>query len=309
MDIELKQILDKYEINHVDFLENINKSLEANIYSYPNLSSRQSKYFYKDLSFYYSNKNKTTKSLLPLNAYYEYSHQSEIYYKTEEPEVNQILEGGFKSGYVYKIIGSSGTGKTSLLNSLVKANKNNKNIKMIYFSFLYDNVDYELEKYSELYPSSNFTLVNHIGNFKELISGYFKDNGEKLRKYNIIIFDPFTILLHRGINIDNALISFFAQIINDLTQKYNICVIFGLNARKLSNTFWYYQNDQKQIDRLILRNYEISHLNQHFPNCVQIYLYKMQKHKILKYYMKILSSSYKNVSNFIEWELASLNSL
>ena len=309
MDIELKQILDKYEINHVDFLENINKSLEANIYSYPNLSSRQSKYFYKDLSFYYSNKNKTTKSLLPLNAYFEYSHKSEIYYKTEEPEVNQILEGGFKSGYVYKIIGSSGTGKTSLLNSLVKANKNNKNIKMIYFSFLYDNVDYELEKYSELYPSSNFTLVNHIGNFKELISGYFKDNGEKLRKYNIIIFDPFTILLHRGINIDHALISFFAQIINDLTQKYNICVIFGLNARKLSNTFWYYQNDQKQIDRLILRNYDNVHLNRHFPNCVQIYLYKMQKHKILKYYIKVLSSNYLKTSNFTEWELASLNSL
>lgn len=309
MDIELKQILDKYEINHNDFLENINKSLEANINSYPNLSSRQSKYFYKDLSFYYSNKNKTTKSLLPLNAYFEYSHKSEIYYKMEEPEVNQILEGGFKSGYVYKIIGSSGTGKTSLLNSLVKANKNNKNIKMIYFSFLYDNVDYELEKYSELYPSSNFTLVNHIGNFKELISGYFKDNGEKLRKYNIIIFDPFTILLHRGINIDNALISFFAQIINDLTQKYNICVIFGLNARKLSNTFWYYQNDQKQIDRLILRNYDNVHLNQHFPNCVQIYLYKMQKHKILKYYIKVLSSNYLKTSNFTEWELASLNSL
>ena len=309
MNIELKHILDKYDANLDDFLENINKILEANTYSYPNLNSRQSKYLFKELSLYYSNKNKTIRSFLPLKAYYDQSIQSEIYYKSEEPEVNQILEGGFKAGYVYKIIGSCGTGKTTLLNSVVKANINNKDIKVIYFSFLYDNVDYDLEQYAQSNPNSNLTLVDHIRNFKELISEYFKDNGEKLKNYNIIIFDPFTILSHRGINIDYALITYFDKIINYLTQKYNICVIFGLNARKLSNTFWYYQNDQKQIDRLILRNYEISHLNQHFPNCVQIYLYKMQKHKIIKYYMKVLSSSYKNASNFIEWELASLNNL
>ena len=309
MSIELKQILDKYDINLDDFLENINKILEANTYSYPNLNSRQSKYLYRELSLYYSNKNKTIRSLLPLKANYDQSIQSEIYYKSEEPEVNQILEGGFKAGYVYKIIGSCGTGKTTLLNSVVKANINNKDIKVIYFSFLYDNVDYDLEQYAQSNPNSNLTLVDHIRNFRELISEYFKDKGEKLKNYNIIIFDPFTILSHRGINIDYALITYFDHIINYLTKMYNICVIFGLNARKLSNTFWYYQNDQKQIDRLILRNYEISHLNQHFPNCVRIYLYKMQKHKILKYYMKVLSSSYKNVSNFIEWELASLNSL
>ena len=51
---------------------------------------------------------------------------------------------------------------------------------MIYFSFLYDNVDYELEKYVELNPNANLTLVDHIRNFRELLlSEYFKNQGEK----------------------------------------------------------------------------------------------------------------------------------
>ena len=306
MSIELKQILDKYDINLDDFWERLNTSLEVNTDNYQGLTKRQSKSLYKEISPYYSTNNKTTKTLLPLNAYYKFSHKFEIFYKTEEPEVNQILEGGFKAGQVYEIIGPTETGKTTLMNSVVKANINNKDIKMIYFSFLYDNVDYELEKYVELNPNANLTLVDHIRNFRELLlSEYFKNQGEKLRNYNIIIFDPFTILLHKGINIDFHLLVDFYQIINDLTWKNNICVIFGIYARKLSNTFWYYENDQKQIDRLILRNYENVHLYQHFPNYIQIYLFKMQKHKVLKYYMKVVSSKYSKTSNFIEWELDS----
>ena len=97
----------------------------------------------------------------------------------------------------------------------------------------------------------------------------------------------------------------FDDIMNDLAWRNNICVILGIYARKLNNTFWYYENDQKQVERLILRNYENIHLFQHFPNCVNIYLYKMQKHKVLKYYMKVTSSNNTKISNFIDWELNS----
>ena len=70
------------------------------------------------------------------------------------------------------------------MNSVVKANINNKNIKIIYFSFLYDNIDYELEKYSEINPNSNFTIIDHIRSFRELLlSEYFKNKGEKLKNY------------------------------------------------------------------------------------------------------------------------------
>ena len=163
------------------------------------------------------------------------------------------------------------------MNSVVKANINNKNIKIIYFSFLYYNIDYELEKHSDKNSNSNFT---------------------------IIIFDPFTIILHRGINLELTLISDFDEIINELSWKNNICVIFGIYARKLNDTFWHYENDQKQIERLILRNYENNQLFEHFQNCVKVYLYKKQKLNILKYYMKVVSSNFYKSSNFIECELA-----
>ena len=191
MNMELKEVLDKYKINIDDFFENMKKIVDANTDCYPGLTPRESKSLYKEISQYYSTKNKTNKSFLPLKEYYEYSVKSEIYYKTEEPEVNQILEGGFRSGYIYQLIGPTETGKTTLMNSVVKANINNKNIKIIYFSFLYDNIDYELEKYSEKNPNSNFTIIDHIRSFRELLlSEYFKNKGEKLKNYNIIIFDP-----------------------------------------------------------------------------------------------------------------------
>ncbi len=306
MSLELKTILDKYKINKDDFFINMDKILEANTDCYPGLTPRETKSLLKDVCLYYSTINNTTKSFLTLNNYYEYSLKSEIYYKTEEPEVNQILEGGFRNGYIYQLIGPTETGKTTLINSLVKANINNKEIKIIYFSFLYDNIDYELVKYIESNPNSNLTIVEHIRTFRELLlSAYFTNRGEKLRQYNIIIFDPFTIISHRGMNIEYNLLSDFDEIIKDLSWKNNICVVFGLYIRKLINTFWYYENDQMQVDKLILRNYEYTHLFQHFPNCVTIYLYKMQKHKVLKYYMKVVSSNYSKTSNFIEWELNS----
>lgn len=306
MTAELKQILSKYSINLDDFVVNMKKSLEANTECYPGLNIRETKTLYRELSTYYSTKNNTIKSFLPINLYYEYCLRSEIYYKTEDPEVNQILQGGFKAGYVYQLIGPTETGKTTLMNSVVKANIDNKDIKMIYFSFLYDNVDYDLEEYAESNQNSNFTIVDHIRSFKELLlSEYFKNRGEKLRSYNIIIFDPLTIILHRGISLDFSLLTDFDQIINDLSWKNNICIIFGIYARKLSNTFWYYENDQKQIERLILRNYESINLYQHYPNCVKIYLYKMKKYKILKHYMKVISSNYTKSSGFVEWEMGS----
>ena len=308
MDFNLKEILDKFGIKPEEFLENIKESLDANSDTYRGLTSRQTKSFYRELSKYYSNKNKTTKGFIPLNIYFTKSLNSEIYFKAEEPEVNQILEGGFKGGYVYQIIGPTGTGKTSLMNSLVKANINNKNIKIIYFSFLYDNVDYDLEQYAESNHDGNLTIVDHIRNFKELLlSEYFKNMGEKLKNYNIIIFDPLTIILHRGMNFDFLLMNEFSEIINNLTWKNKVCVIFGLYDPKLGNTFWYYENDQKQIERLIMRNYENINLFQHFANSVKIYLYKIQKHKVVKYYMKVMSSNYLKSTNFSEWELATGN--
>ena len=306
MSKELKVVLDKYKININDFFENLNKCLETNTDCYPGLTPRETKSLYQDVSLYYSTINNTTRSFLPLNAYCEYCLKSDIYYKTEEPEVNQILEGGFRGGYVYQLIGPTETGKTSLINSVVRANLNNKEIKILYFSFLYDNIDSDIEHYLETNPNSNLTIVENIRSFRELLlSGYFKNRGEKLKNYNIIIFDPLTIILHRGISLDFNLISCFDDILNDLSWRNNICIIMGIYARKLNNTFWYNENDQKQVERLILRNYENINLFQHFPNCVKIYLYKMQKHKVLKYYMKVTSSNNTKISNFIDWELNS----
>ena len=301
---KLKEILSKYKIRKEDYYQNEIRSIEMDSNSYPGLTLRESKALKKELLNYNLTLNKT-KDLTRLKDYYYYNLQNEIIYKTEEPEVNQILEGGFKGGYIYKIMGPLQSGKTTLINSLVRANINN-NIKILYFSFIEDNIDSDLLSSINSKQNSNITIVENIYNFNELLlSEYFRNKGENLKKYNIIIFDAFTIILHKETPVDYTLLNDFNEILNVLSWRNNICFIFSIYCRKLNNTFWYYQNDQKDIERLILRSYESFDVLKNTPNCVKIYLYKMKKHSVIKYFMKVISFNFKKTSNFIEWELNS----
>lgn len=306
MNVNLKEILNKYNIRQEEFFLNVINSMEVKTDLYSGLTLRETKSLYKEVSDYYSQENKTKnmKNFLKtfkLNDLIKSENEKE--YKTEEIEVNQILEGGFKGGYIYKIIGATGTGKTTLINSLLRANINNKEIKILLFSFIDDNIDSDILNIIESFPKSNITIVDNINNFTGLLlSEYLKNKGEKLKNYNIVIFDPFTTILYKGVNGDTSLIYNFNEIINSLSWKYNICFIFSIFARKLGNTFWYSKNDQGNIERLILRNYEsLDHL-QNTPNSVQIFLYKMKKNNLIKYYIKVKSSCMAQASNFIEWD-------
>ena len=308
MNTNLSEVLNKHNIRKEEFFSNVIKSMEVKTDLYSGLTLRETKSLYKEISDFYSKENKTNNinNLKSLKLYDLMKSEKEIEYKTEEIEVNQILQGGFKGGYIYKIIGATETGKTTLINSLVRANINNKEIKILFFSFIDDNIDSDILDLIRSFPNSNLTIVENIKNFTELLlSEYLKNKGEKLKNYNIVIFDPFTIILYKGIIADNSLLNNFNEIINSLAWKYNICFIFSVFARKLGNTFWYSKNDQGNIERLILRNYENLDILQNTPNNIQIYLYKMKKINIVKYYMKVTSSCMIQGSNFIEWDLKS----
>ena len=303
----LNEIFIKYNTNEMDFFKNIIKSTEVKTDFYSGLILRESNSLYKETSNYYSNINKTTNLNNFLNSikfYYIKRSQEEVQYKTEEPEVNQVLGGGFKGGYIYKIIGSVGTGKSTLINSLIRANINNKEIKILFFSFINDNIECDLLAQSKSFPNVNMTIVDNIKNFNELLlSEYLKNRGDKMKNYNIIIFDPFTLILYKDCYTDYSSLNDFNEIINSLSWKYNISFIFSIYAKRLGNTFWYYKNDQGNIERLILRNYDNLDILKNTPNNVSIYLYKMKKKNIIKYYMKVISSCLSNYSNFIEWDL------
>ena len=301
---ELTEIFDKYNVKKEDFFPNIIKSMEMKTSLYSGLTPRETNSLYTEVSHFYSKLNKTNYKYNSLKTLNNLRLKNEVVYKTEEPEVNQILEGGFKGGYIYKIIGPTETGKTALINSLIRNNFNKKEINILFFSFIPDNIDNDLLNSIEKSQNANLTIVEDITNFNELLlSEYLKNYGEKMKNYDIIIFDPFTVIVYKGLFLDNYLLNEFNKIINNLAWKNNICFIFSMYARKLGNTFWYSENDQGNKERLILRNYENLDILKNTPNNIDIYLYKMKKNNIIKYYMKVISSCLNKLSNFIEWDL------
>ena len=301
---ELTEIFDKYNVKKEDFFPNIIKSMEMKTSLYSGLTPRETNSLYTEVSHFYSKLNKTNYKYNSLKTLNNLRLKNEVVYKTEEPEVNQILEGGFKGGYIYKIIGPTETGKTALINSLIRNNFNKKEINILFFSFIPDNIDNDLLNSIEKSQNANLTIVEDITNFNELLlSEYLKNYGEKMKNYDIIIFDPFTVIVYKGLFLDNYLLNEFNKITNNLAWKNNICFIFSMYARKLGNTFWYSENDQGNKERLILRNYENLDILKNTPNNIDIYLYKMKKNNIIKYYMKVTSSCLNKLSNFIEWDL------
>ena len=300
-----KELIKKYEIEPTeifdDFLDRIShKEIEKISYN-----ARLTKKLFSDLIKTYNTVTFTTEKFENLSSFTKEIEKNESkIYRTDEPEVNQILEGGFKGGYIYKIIGLPCTGKTTLISSVVKINKNEPKTKILFFSFLNDNISSDILEYINESNIKNITIEENIFSFQELLaSSYFQNNGENLKQYNIIIFDPFTLILYKGFNMDYSLIFKFDKIINYLASKYNICFIFSIYAKKTRNNFWYNKDDNNEKSKIILSNYESYDPLPNLPNTVKINLFTMKKGRVVKYLMKVTSSSYKQPSNFIEWDL------
>ena len=101
-----KELIKKYEIEPTeifdDFLDRIShKEIEKISYN-----ARLTKKLFSDLLKTYNTVTFTTEKFENLSSFTKEIEKNESkIYRTDEPEVNQILEGGFKGGYIYKIIG------------------------------------------------------------------------------------------------------------------------------------------------------------------------------------------------------------
>lgn len=300
-----EEIFKKYKTKGEDFYPNIKKYIENKSDNYPCLTKRYTKLLYKKISEVISKENKNNKSFQSLSLIIKtnFSEQEKIF-RTEEPEVNQILEGGFKGGNVYKIIGCSGTGKTTLINSIIKTNMCQTNIKILIFCFIYENINSKILSLNESMKS--ITIVEGIFTFVELLeSEYFKEGGEKIKEYDIVILDPFSMILYKGISVDISLIRLFCNLIDELSRKYKICFIFSIYGRKVNNNLFFYKDDKGEENKIILRNYDNYDILPNPQNCVKIVLYKIKKNTLPRefHFMKVFSNNLKNISNLIEWDL------
>jgi RecA/RadA recombinase len=82
--------------------------------------------------------------------------------KTKIKDIDSFLNGGFKTGFVYELVGPSLSGKSYFLNNLIKINNlNNEDIKILYID---NNNSFKNEKLK----NKKITHIENIFTFLQL---------------------------------------------------------------------------------------------------------------------------------------------
>lgn len=217
--------------------------------------------------------------------------EEEFFFKSGDPELNIILEGGFHKGKLYEIIGPSLSGKTTLVKSIINENINSKNTKILLFSFINENYENDYSNYK------NIKFINECLSINDIIL-YLTTPENKIEEYNLIIFDPLTVVLSKDIKEDLMYVEDFNKILNILIYKFKCCVILIGMAKAL-----------KVIQLEDMKNnkiYEVREYDSFLPNNLPlkeavIKLYKISRKNFeIKYYLKVNSPNLYNGNSFFE---------
>ena len=187
-----------------------------------------------------SDKNTKKSPYLTLNEFIkeeETTLKTNVTYPVKEEIVNEKLNGGFHSGTCYLIKGTTGSGKTLLIQSLLKnllnssSSKNKplspKGTKIIIFTFFGVDLDAKLE--AKLKAAFNATFVKDLTSFEDLMRTEYVRKG-LLEEFDLIIFDNITAVLNTEFGVLDDLVNIFYQKLNYLTAEKNKCVLLSCNC-------------------------------------------------------------------------------
>lgn len=198
-------------------------------------------------------------------------------------DLDFALDGGFSSGRIYEINGTSLTGKTTLVNNIVSRNPKSK---IFFFDTLGTNFfqsNRENDKLKVIYIEVANDLVKKLEKILE----------EKT-KVDLIIIDSLTLLISKELKLEEASIFSLSKILNLLCLRNDICIIYTCNIKRFKEeSIFNFETDSeilmKQTDTLLppqfvpLKQAEISL----FCNSQLL----SQK----RYYMKITSKSTQKI--------------
>lgn len=158
-------------------------------------------------------------------------HDNQISLIPVDEKLKEVLHGGFYLGNSYEIKGPSLSGKTLLINTLLYSNVNRLK-KCLFFDFIGTSlwkIDWEnkIEHINNLY-----TITEVLHTIKKIPKG----------KYDVVVFDPITIILANELEINSEVIKLFTNEINILLYKKNTTVIYTSSIRRLQQNECFDEN-------------------------------------------------------------------
>jgi archaellum biogenesis ATPase FlaH len=285
-------IFNKYDIYSTEqLLQNILSFSDSSSFKYRNMTEKKSNNFNKEILF----------SLFPYNnipiSLFDTINIKNFYFKSGDAELDVVLEGGFQYGKIYEINGPSLSGKTTLINSIIRNNIFKIfNIKILFLSSILGNLE------SDLINNENLKKIKLIDDFfiiKDIIN--ILNNLSDINSFNLIIIDSLSVVLSNDVKIDNETINEFIRILNKLAYEFNICIIYTALVKKLKNEVLVDISDVKNPVKYIVRIYKDILPIQTPLKIAKISLYKIeQKNVSIKYYARIISNNLINRNAFFE---------
>ena len=267
-------MLNKYDIySNEELLKNILEFSDSSTFKYRNMSEKKSMNFNKDILTFLFPENDIPISL------FDTINIKNFYLKSGDAELDVALEGGFQYGKIYEINGPSLSGKTTLINSIIRNNIYKIfNIKILFLKIKYIDDFYTIKD-----------IINILNNISDI------------NAYNLIIIDSLSVVLSNDVKIENETLNEFLGILNKLAYNYNICIIYTALVKKLKNEILVDISDIKNPIKFIVRIYKDILPIQKPLKIATISLYKNEQKNIsIKYYARIFSNNLINRNAFFE---------
>ena len=282
-------MLNKYDIySNEELLKNILEFSDSSTFKYRNMSEKKSMKFNKDILTFLFPEN-----YIPISLF-DTINIKNFYLKSGDAELDVALEGGFQYGKIYEINGPSLSGKTTLINSIIRNNIYKIfNIKILFLSSIFGNLE------SDLINNKKIKYIDDFYTIKDIIN--ILNNISDINVYNLIIIDSLSVVLSNDVKIENETLNEFLGILNKLAYNYNICIIYTALVKKLKNEILVDISDIKNPIKFIVRIYKDILPIQKPLKIATISLYKIEQKNInTKYYARIFSNNLINRNAFFE---------
>lgn len=224
--------------------------------------------------------------------------------KVNNEKLTNFLNGGFKSGKIYELVGHSLSGKSFFLNNLIKSNLEKHNLNINNKVILFDT------NYSYFNDQNEAIIHKEVVELGEIIS-FLNETIQlnQMKDIKFIVIDSLTIIASKLVltKKENEIKTEFDKIIQFIVNKYGIGVLFTTNPYKSKVRriihFTTFKEEQLRESESNLANNIILPVDYSLLFYVPHFSFRCHQTKNRKFMIKIKKEKYHSIDEVIENKL------